>query len=75
MDDPVVGFDLVGDAEDFGGFGGLAHGHKNLGGSEFFLDGKIFSKGGGVDSVARKDSADGSIEVGVDGAEVGGFSA
>ena len=43
MNDPVVGFDLVGDTKDFWGFGSLAHGHKDLGGSKFLWNGKIFS--------------------------------
>jgi len=75
VDDPVVGFDLVGDTKDFWGFGGLAHGHKNLGCSKFFWNGKIFSQGGGVHSVAGEDSADSAIKIGVLGAEVGGFAA
>ena len=75
MDDPVVRFHLVGHAKAFGGFGSLAHGHKDLGRAEFFWNGEIFPKGGGVHPVAGKDSADGSIKVGVLGAEVGGFAA
>lgn len=75
MDDPVVGFDLVGDTKDFWRFGGLSHGHKNLGRAEFFWNGEIFSQGGGVHAVAGQDSADSAVKVGVLGTDVGGFAA